>query len=420
MDQNLGHAEGVGNEARVLATGAAEAVERVACHVVAALHRDLLDRIGHVLDRDLDEAVGHVLGRAAVADLAREPRERLAHRIVIERQVPPGAEDPREEIRHELADHHVGVGEGERSAAAIALGSGIGAGAVRADPETRAVEMQDRAAARRHGMDQHHRRTHANARDLRLEGALVLAVEMRDVGRSAAHVEADQAMEAGLAPGLGHADDPAGRSRKNGVLALKQIGGGEPARRHHEHQAGARTRPLRVGTTARIARRILGHLRHVLLQDRGQVGVDHGGVAAPDQLDQWRDLVARGHLRETDLACEHCDTPLMLGVPIRVHEYDGDSLDAGRKRRPEIGAQGGQIGFVFHQSVGAYALVHLHDALVEHFRLDDVAGEYPGPGLVADPERIAEAPGDEQQRALALALEQAHWSRPWCPSSRRR
>ena len=68
VDQHLGHAERVGHEAGVLAAGAAEAVQRIAGDVVAALHRDFLDRIGHVLDRDLDEAVGDLFRRFA-ADL---------------------------------------------------------------------------------------------------------------------------------------------------------------------------------------------------------------------------------------------------------------------------------------------------------------------------------------------------------------
>ena len=87
MDQHGRHAERVGDEARVLAAGAAEAVERVARHVVAALHGNLLDRVRHVLDRDLDEAVGDVLRDAAVADVARQRREGAAHRRGVERLV---------------------------------------------------------------------------------------------------------------------------------------------------------------------------------------------------------------------------------------------------------------------------------------------------------------------------------------------
>ena len=163
----------------------------------------------------------------------------LLHRVGVERLVLVRAENLREEIGDELADQHVGVGDGERPAAAVAFRAGIGAGGIRADAEARAVEMQDRAAAGRDRVDEHHRRAHAHARDLGLEGALVFAVVVRHVGRGAAHVEADQVLEAGLAAGLGHADHAAGGAGQDRVLALEQLGGGEAAGRHHEHQADA-------------------------------------------------------------------------------------------------------------------------------------------------------------------------------------
>ena len=150
---------------------------------------------------------------------------------------------------------HVGVGDGERAAAAVARRAGIGAGAIRADAEARAVEMQDRAAAGRDRVDQHHRRAHAHARDLGLEGALVFAVVVRHVGRGAAHVEADELRRSRpRAPVSRHADDAAGRAGQDRVLALEQLGRGEAARRHHEHQAARRT-ALGVELGARHLRR---------------------------------------------------------------------------------------------------------------------------------------------------------------------
>ena len=231
--------------------------------------------------------------------------KRLAHRVGVERKVLLRPENLREEIRDELADHHVGVGDRKRPAAAVACRSRIGAGAVRADAKARAVEMQDRAAAGRHRVDQHHRRAHAHAGDLGLERALVLAVEMRHVGRGAAHVEADQPVEARFASGLRHADHAARRSRQDRVLALEQLGGGEPARRHHEHQAGG------VARSGNAAAHLLRHLRHVAADDRRQISVDHRRVAAADQLDQRRDLVADRHLREAELARERRHLLLM-------------------------------------------------------------------------------------------------------------
>ena len=53
-------------------------------------------------------------------------------------------------------------------------------------------------------------------------------------------------------------------------------------------------------------------LRHVAAQDRREIGVDHRGVAAADQLDQRRDLVADRDLREADLARERGHLLLVL------------------------------------------------------------------------------------------------------------
>jgi len=163
MNEHAGHAERVGDQAGVLAAGAAEAIERVARHVIAALHRNLLDRIRHVLDRDLDEAVGDLFAAAAAADHLRHRGEGRAHRVGVERLVLDGSEYFRKEIGMSLPTMTLAVGHGERAAAAIAFRSGIGAGGIRPDPKPRAVEMQDRAAARRYRMNEHHRRAHAHA-----------------------------------------------------------------------------------------------------------------------------------------------------------------------------------------------------------------------------------------------------------------
>ena len=236
----------------MLAAGAAEAVQRIARHVIAALHRNLLDRVRHVLDRDPDEAVGDLLRLTLAADFGCKLPERVAHRFAVERLILLRAENLREEIRDQFPDHHIGVGDSERAAAPVACRSGIGAGGIRADPEARAVEMQDRAAARRDGMDAHHRRAHPHARDFGLEGALVFAVVMRHVGRGAAHVEADDAREAGFARGLRHRHHAAGRAGQDRVLALEQVGGGEPARGHHEHESRGVLRRIEFAAPPRV------------------------------------------------------------------------------------------------------------------------------------------------------------------------
>ncbi len=94
-------------------------------------------------------------------------------------------------LRQDLAEVEVQVGDGQRTAAAVAGRAGVGAGAVGADDQLHAVEAADRAAAGRDGFDRQHRRDDAHAGLLGLELQLVAAVEARDVGAGAPHVEAD-------------------------------------------------------------------------------------------------------------------------------------------------------------------------------------------------------------------------------------
>ena len=73
VDEHPGHAQRVGDRAGVLPARAAEHVEHVLGHVVAALHRDLLDRVGHVGHGDLDEAGRDLLGAAGIAGGLGDP-----------------------------------------------------------------------------------------------------------------------------------------------------------------------------------------------------------------------------------------------------------------------------------------------------------------------------------------------------------
>ena len=139
VDENRLHPQRVGDGAGVLPARAAEAVQRVARDVIAALDRDLLDGVRHVLDGDAQEALGDLL--AAHPRLAGGGGDRLRHLVElfrddlrVERLVGVRPEDGREMLRLQLAEHDVGVGHGQRPAAAIAGGAGIGPGAVRARP----------------------------------------------------------------------------------------------------------------------------------------------------------------------------------------------------------------------------------------------------------------------------------------------
>ena len=76
VQKDRGHPQGIGDVASVLPTRAAEATQRVLGDVVAALERDLLDGVSHVLNGDPAKTLGHLL-RAAhiVGDLADRLRQ---------------------------------------------------------------------------------------------------------------------------------------------------------------------------------------------------------------------------------------------------------------------------------------------------------------------------------------------------------
>src|SRR5579875_373691 len=89
-----------------------------------------------------------------------------------------------------------------------------------------------------------------------------------------------------------------------------------------------------------------------------------------------------------------------------MHEYDCDRADPFGPCSLEIASHRREIGRALDRAVRAHALVHLNHTLVQHLGLDDLARENLRSRLVADPQRVAETLGNDQQRAFALALEQ--------------
>ncbi len=281
VNEHASHVERGGHRAGVLPARAAEGGQHVPGHVVAALHRDLLDRVRHVLHRDLEEARGDLRRAAAVSghrgDLAGQLGELCPCRVRVERLVAGRAEHLREVRRLYPAEQDVGVGHGQRAAVTVAGGSRRRARGVRADLVTAVVEVQHRTAAGRDRVDGQHRRAQPYPGHLGLVLPLELSREVRDVGGRAAHVESDHPVEARRARGAGHADDAAGRAGQDRVLAAERRGLGQPAVGLHEQHPDA-------GEFG-------GHLIHVAAQHRGQVGVDHGRVAPGDQPHQRADLM---------------------------------------------------------------------------------------------------------------------------------
>src|SRR5438874_1523539 len=151
MNQNTGDAERIGYRAGMLATGAAEATERVAGHVIAALHGDMLDGIGHVLHGDGQKPVRDLLRRPSGAgrgrDLLRQRGKFHSHCFAVKRLVLVRAEDRRKEVRLQLAHHDIAIGDGERTAAPITGRTGVGSSRMRTYSETRSVESENGTAA---------------------------------------------------------------------------------------------------------------------------------------------------------------------------------------------------------------------------------------------------------------------------------
>ncbi len=396
VDEHAGHAEGVGHRARVLAARAAEGGQHVPGHVVAALDRDLLDRVGHVRHRDLEEPGRDLLGVAPVAggggDLGRQRGEPAAGLPDVERTVAADAEDAREVLRLHPPEQHVGVGHGQRAAAAVAGRAGVGAGRVRADPVPAVVEVQDRSAAGRHRVDGQHRRAHPHPGDLGLVLPLELPRVMRDVGRRAAHVEADHTVEAGRRGRPRHPDDAARRAGQDRVLPPERRPVGQPAVGLHEQQPD----PGQLGR----------HLVDVAPQHRRQVGVDHARVAPRDQPHQRADLVRLADLREPDGGGDRRDPLLVRGVPVAVQADHGDGAVPGRVGRPQLPFDGVGVQRPDQLAVRADPLGRLDHPVVERLGEDDMPVEDARPVLVGDPQRVAEPLGDHQHGRLAVPLEE--------------
>ena len=426
------HAQRVRDQAGVLPARAPETVEYVFRDVVAALHGNLLDGVGHVLDRDAQKAGRDLLRRTdrsvrGTGDLAGQRREFLGHDRGVQRLVRVRPEHRGEEVGAQLAEHHVAVGNGQRSPAAIAGRAGIGAGRLRPHAEAGAVETQDGSAARGHGVDAQHGRAYAHARDLTFEGAFVCSrggcrlgaagfglgrfgiagfgtgrreirsIVMRHVGGCAAHVEADDLVEPGHARGAHHADHAAGRTGQHAVLALEQAGVGQPAVRLHEHQR--RTGPVRAGQFA-------GDPIDVAAQQRRQIRIDDSSIAARDQLHQRADAVGDRDLRKPDLVGQIGHARFVGGVAVAVHERHGHGADAGGVRGLERTPDTGFVERRDHLPACADPLVHLDDALVEHVRQHDVACEQVRPVLIADAQRVAEAARGDEHGPVAGAFQQ--------------
>ncbi len=127
MQKNGVDMQRVGDLARMLTGGPAEAAQGETTGVIAPLHRNLLDGVSHLLHGDAQEACRqlrwrHRPGRGR-AYLVRQSLKSIAHDLKVERLVAPAAKDGREEIRLDAAQQQVGIRNGQRAAIPIACGA---------------------------------------------------------------------------------------------------------------------------------------------------------------------------------------------------------------------------------------------------------------------------------------------------------
>ena len=369
---------------------AAEAIEHIAARIIALGDGDLADGVCHVLDRDADETIGDFFRR--FTNSLRQLRERRADARLVKRTIACRPEQFRKMRGLELADHHVRVGHGERPAMGVAHGSGVRAGGVRSHLKARAVKVQDRAAACRHCVDRKHRCAQAHARDLGLVDALIRAVEARHVGRGAAHVEADDVFEAGGARRLRHSDHAASRPRDDRVLAAEEFRRRKTAIRCHEEKPRVAERACNAPRVAR--------------QDRRQISVDDGRIAARDEFDQRHAIVARRNLREARLARDRRRACLMRREAIAVQEDDGAGRHAVAARLGKGLLQRALVERAQNLALGGHALVRLDHAFVEHVGQFDPEREEFRPVLVADAKLVFEAARRDEHDPLATAGQQ--------------
>ena len=107
MQKHLAHSQRFRHQTRMLPTRAAKAAQRILTHIIAALHRNLFDRVCHVFDGNADETFGDLFGSEASAALSQHG-EFFSHYRHIQRFIAFASEDVWKIIRLQLAQQQMG------------------------------------------------------------------------------------------------------------------------------------------------------------------------------------------------------------------------------------------------------------------------------------------------------------------------
>ena len=116
--------------------------------------------------------------------------------------------------------------------------------------------------------------------------------------------------------------------------------------------------------------------------------------------------MADRHLLEADLARQGGHLLLVVGVSVTVHEGDRDGSEAVVAPSSSAArAASSSSGWSTSPSAAMRSSTSITRA-VQHVGQDDVEGEEIGAGLVADPQRIAEASSGHVDRRFARPLQE--------------
>ncbi len=144
----------------------------------------------------------------------------------------------------------------------------------------------------------------------------------------------------------------------------------------------------------------------VATENRRQIGVHHGGVAASHQLDQRVDHVRHRDLSETDVAGQSGQRAFVGGMDEPVHQHDGDRGESLTVSGTECFDRSVLVQGHQRRAVHGDSFVHFDHPFIDHVRQGDVESEDVGPGLVPNPKRVGKPSGDHQHRRFALPFEQ--------------
>ena len=148
------------------------------------------------------------------------------------------------------------------------------------------------------------------------------------------------------------------------------------------------------------------HFGQVISDQRSQIRVHYRGFGPGQQLDERRQLRRTDHVLEAAVTQERGQFLLVLPVAIAVHQRHGRRADAPLEELLRLLRQSSAVQFPQHAAVRLQPFVHLYHRFVERRRLFHFQREQLRPLLVADPQQIAQPPGDEQRYPHPASFQQ--------------